>query len=265
MIPKVIHYVWVGDNPKPASVLKCIDSWKKYLPDYQIIEWINSHYETLKNAYVSQAYEFKKWAFVSDYLRVYALYHHGGIYLDTDVELTNSLDGFLDNEFFSGHENFHGKCLPILTALMGCTPGHTIMQDILEQYAKESFVTKSGINTEPNTYRFTQYFEKKFCIAEPYSGDKALILEQGVVIYPTSYFCTPEVGLVNYSIHHFDGSWGNGYQRKNKLTLFGKYKIVRFRRPVHTSAVDLPLALTEKVLFKLKVSIATLYCLTKTI
>lgn len=264
LIPKIIHYVWVGDNPKPESVLKCIDSWKRFLPDYQIIEWGNDKHESLKNSYSQQAYELKKWAFVSDYLRIYALYHHGGIYLDTDIEITHSLNNFLHHDFFSGHEIFNGKCLPVLTALMGCKPGHPFMRDILAQYNSEEFVTRDGINTEPNTYRFTQYFEHKFDVAEPYSGDKILTLEKEAIIYPTHYFCTPQNDLPNFAIHHFDGSWEYGYKRRNKLTCFSGYKIVRFRRQKHIESLDLPLTLNEKILLKIKLRKDVLYCLTKT-
>ena len=99
MIPKKIHYVWVGTAEKPDSVIKCIESWKKYCPDYEIIEWGNEEFEKIKNKYARQAFENKKWAFVSDYIRLYALYNHGGIYLDTDVEITQNIDRFLVHDF----------------------------------------------------------------------------------------------------------------------------------------------------------------------
>ena len=94
MIPKIIHYVWVGNNEKPEIVLKCIESWKKYCPDFEIIEWNNDSLKEIDNKYVSQAFECKKWAFVSDYLRLYALKNFGGFYFDTDLEITNRLDNF---------------------------------------------------------------------------------------------------------------------------------------------------------------------------
>ncbi|EKT54174.1 glycosyltransferase family 32 protein [Providencia burhodogranariea] len=103
MIPKIIHYIWVGDNQKPQFVLDCIATWKKYLPDYEIMEWGNECLKIIDNAYAHEAYENKKWAFVSDYIRLYALYKHGGIYLDTDVEVTKNFDDFLALDFFSGY------------------------------------------------------------------------------------------------------------------------------------------------------------------
>ena len=105
MIPKKIHYCWVGGNSKPPLVKKCIQSWKKYCPDYEIIEWNESNYDISKNIYMKQAYEAKKWAFVTDYMRLDIIYEHGGIYLDTDVELIKNIDDLLSNEAFAGIES----------------------------------------------------------------------------------------------------------------------------------------------------------------
>ena len=95
MIPKVIHYCWFGGNPLPDEAKRCIDSWKKYCPDYKIIEWNESNYDVNSNEYMKAAYNEKKWAFVSDYARVDVVYRYGGIYMDTDVELIKPLDKFL--------------------------------------------------------------------------------------------------------------------------------------------------------------------------
>ena len=118
MIPKIIHYVWVGNNPKPDLVLKCIESWKKYCPDYKIKEWNNNDISNINNIYVKEAFECKKWAFVSDYLRLYALKNIGGFYFDSDLEITQPIDKFRDKAFISGYENWHGEYSPI-TAFMG--------------------------------------------------------------------------------------------------------------------------------------------------
>ena len=101
-IPKVIHYCWFGGNPLPELVQNCINSWKKYCPDYEIIQWDESNFDISSNQYVAEAYAARKWAFVSDYVRLYALYHNGGIYLDTDVEVLKPLDCFLNEEAFTG-------------------------------------------------------------------------------------------------------------------------------------------------------------------
>ena len=104
MIPKVIHYCWFGKNPLPDDAKKCIESWKKYCPDYEIIEWNESNYDITKNKYMESAYKEKKWAFVSDYARVDVIYQYGGIYLDTDVEVKKSFNDLLDNDSIWGFE-----------------------------------------------------------------------------------------------------------------------------------------------------------------
>ncbi|HBN5713989.1 TPA: glycosyltransferase, partial [Morganella morganii] len=90
IIPKKIHYVWVGNKPKPQLVLDCISTWEAHFPDYEIIEWNNEKFKDISNKYAEEAFANKRWAFVSDYIRLHALYHEGGIYLDTDVEVTNN-------------------------------------------------------------------------------------------------------------------------------------------------------------------------------
>ena len=92
MIPKVIHYCWFGGNPLPNIAVKCINSWKKYFPDYEIIEWNESNFDLFSCDYCREAYDAKKWAFVSDYARFKILYEHGGVYFDTDVEVIKSMD-----------------------------------------------------------------------------------------------------------------------------------------------------------------------------
>ena len=105
MIPKKIHYFWFGGNEKPKSVKKCIDSWKKYCPDYEVIEWNESNFDIRCMPFVEQAYEAKKYAFVSDVARLMMIYEYGGIYMDTDVEVIKPLDNLLENKAYMGFEN----------------------------------------------------------------------------------------------------------------------------------------------------------------
>ena len=105
MIPKKIHYCWFGRNPLPESAQKCIASWRKYLPDYEIKEWNEDNFDINVNLYVKQAYESRKFAFVTDYVRLYALASEGGVYMDTDVEVLKTFDPFLHHHAFSGFEN----------------------------------------------------------------------------------------------------------------------------------------------------------------
>ena len=105
-IPKIIHYCWFGNNPKPEIVYKCIESWKKYFPDYEIVEWNEKNYDVNKELYMQEAYSCKKWAFVSDYARFDVLYQYGGIYFDTDVEVLKKFpQEILCNQAFTGIES----------------------------------------------------------------------------------------------------------------------------------------------------------------
>ena len=104
MIPKKIHYCWFGENEKPLLVIECIKSWQKYCPDYEIMEWNSKNYDVHKNKYMEQAYQAKRWGFVSDYARLDIIYQYGGIYLDTDVELIRSLDDLLETDGYIGFE-----------------------------------------------------------------------------------------------------------------------------------------------------------------
>ena len=129
-IPKILHFIWLGNNEKPKQVLDCIESWKKFCPDYEIKEWNDEILEEIDNQFAKEAYEVKKYAFASDYLRLYVLKKYGGIYLDTDVELTQSLDEFLYNEFFIGHENYN-NVISIATNLIGATQENQIINSLL--------------------------------------------------------------------------------------------------------------------------------------
>ena len=145
MIPKKIHYFWFGGAAKPVSVISCIESWRQYCPDYDIIEWNESNYDFLKNEYMSYAYEQKKWAFVTDYARLDIVYQYGGIYLDTDVELIRSLDGMLSQKVFFGFEKSSEKEHFVATGLgFGAEPGAEILSSMMKDYEKESKLTRNG-------------------------------------------------------------------------------------------------------------------------
>lgn len=263
MIPKKIHYVWVGDKPKPELVLKCIASWKKYLPDYEIIEWGNNSIDMIDNKYIREALVHKKWAFVSDVIRLYALYNHGGIYLDTDVVVNDSLNSFLTNKFFTGHESYKGSCSPAVTAVLGAEKHSKIIKEILRIYDSTSLIKEGKLNLQPNTVIFTKYFEETFNISAPYNEENTLTLEDGCIIYPSHYFCTPKSNLPNYTTHLFNGSWLSPFSRKNKLSLWG-FTLSRFKRKANNIKSSLEVEQNEKIIFSIKISKNKTYALIKT-
>ena len=140
MIPKIIHYCWFGRNPLPPLAKKCIASWKKHLPEYEIKEWNEDNFDLDMFPYDREAYDNRKFAFVTDIVRLYALYNEGGIYMDTDVEVLKSLDGFLHHTAFSGFENE----TDVPTGIMASEKGGLWAKENLEYYNGRHFVKSDG-------------------------------------------------------------------------------------------------------------------------
>ena len=200
-IPKIIHYVWFGKGEKDERTKKCIESWKKYLPDYEIKEWNEDNFPMNYNDFFIQAYENKKWAFAIDVARLYALYNEGGIYMDTDVEVYKPLDEFLNEEGFTGFEDVH---YPV-TATMGCVKGNPVIKMMLDYYNCVDF-KMYDVWTD-----YIKYQETSTCI---YSNVLSMLginrdrnEKQHIkhfTVYPRSYFFTKDEG---YTWHSFNGSW----------------------------------------------------------
>ena len=140
MIPKKIHYCWFGGNPLPEETKIYIESWKKYCPDYEIIEWNEKNFDLNCNIYIQEAYQAKKWAFITDYVRLYVMYNYGGIYMDTDVEVIKSLDPYLNNKAFSGFETF----TDIPTGIMASEKGFPLFKEFLDYYKDRHFIMNDG-------------------------------------------------------------------------------------------------------------------------
>jgi hypothetical protein len=207
MIPKTIHYCWFGGKPLPPLAIKCIESWNKFLPEYEIKEWNESNFDFNKFPFAKEALEHKKFAFISDVCRLHALKEEGGIYLDTDVEVLRSLDVFLEKKAFSGFEN--DDFVP--TGIMGSKKGSTWVTEMLAYYDKRSFVQESGdLDTTSNTFIITHLMkEKGFEMNNTFQE-----IKDYVTFYPNEYFCpksykTGKIELTDnsYCIHHFAKSW----------------------------------------------------------
>ncbi len=207
MIPKIIHYCWFGGKPLPAFAKRCIKTWKKHCPDYQIKEWNETNFNLKQFTFTQEAYECKKYAFVTDVVRLYALFHEGGIYMDTDVEVIKPLDGFLKHDAFSGFEDESH----IPTGIMGSTQGGEWAKEMLEYYKDRHFLRPNGTpHTNTNVNIITHLLQQKGFIP----NNSFQILENYFTIYPNDYFCpkshsTREITLTSntHTIHHFDSSW----------------------------------------------------------
>lgn len=211
MIPKIIHYCWVGNAPKPQSVLYCIESWKKFCPDYEIREWNESNYDFSKNEYMRQAYEAKKWGFVPDYARLDIIYEHGGIYLDTDVEMTKSFDELLMNNAFMGFENTgDGEFFVNCGHGFGAEARNDIIKAARDLYEDVSFLNDDGTyNMLPSPHYTTQSL-KEFGLVQENKDQKL----RSMMIYASDVLCPKNfrtgklrVTERTVSIHHFTASW----------------------------------------------------------
>ena len=245
--------MWVGGRPLSPLIHLCMDSWKKYCPDYEIRAWGDDALSNISNDYVREAYACRKYAFVSDYLRLYALALEGGFYLDTDLEITSAIDRFRSYAFVSGYERFGRENKPI-TAFMGAEPNSPIIRDLLKEYEKIHFLREGGeMDTTTNTMRISKYFERKFALSPPYKSTATTELQPGIILFPSSHFCTPEKGKENYAIHHFDGSWlPDSYRRYFREVIFKlwRLKLIKFRKRLGMEDGDLPLMEEEKLLFQ---------------
>lgn len=206
MIPKKLHYCWFGAAPMGKQITNCIESWKHFCPDYEIVRWDESNAPLQDNLYIQQAYRLKKWAFVSDYVRLKAIWSQGGIYLDTDVELLKSLDSFLDHEAFMGFENNE----KVATCIMGCQPKNSFIERAARQYEVNSFLLADGSwDNTTNVERVTALLEQ-FGLAK----NNQLQRIGSVTIYPSDFFSPKnlETGKIevtenSHTIHYFQASW----------------------------------------------------------
>lgn len=213
MIPKIIHYCWFGRGEKPELALKCIESWKKYLPDYELKEWNEDNFDLDIYPYAREAYDNRKFAFVTDVVRMYALYTEGGIYMDTDVEVLKSYDPFLHHAGFSGFESYDR----VPTGTMACEKHGKYAKENLEYYNDRHFIKEDGsFDMTTNVTTITNYF-----LPLGLKLNNTLQEIPGIfTMYPNEYFCpkNAETGVVTITdntvcIHHFDGSWLNPVDR----------------------------------------------------
>lgn len=216
MIPKVIHYCWFGGKSKSKLIRKCIKSWKKYCPDFEIKEWNESNFNFSQSVYATQAYKEKKWAFVSDYARFVVLKKYGGIYLDTDVELLKPLDDELLSFDFVGFEDEKNVACGLI---MGSHQDSYICDAMLKSYQNDVFLKNDGkLNLITVCQRMTELLKAKGLIL-----NNTCQQIDSLKIYDSRYFNPKgidgkgKITEVAYSVHHYNASW---YTPKEKLIKF---------------------------------------------
>ena len=232
MIPKVIHYCWFGRKPLPDLAIKCVESWRKYLPDYEIKEWNEDNFNVNIVPYTAEAYKANKYAFVSDYARFWILYKYGGLYFDTDVEIIKPIDDIIAKGAFMGCElspDHKGGLIPSIAPGLGLgvEPGNGIYKEIIDSYTKKHLFNFEGLITETVVGIVTRILKKK-----ELNLDLSKVCSIcGITIYPNEYFCpiiayTGEMRITNNtrSIHHYTATWVD-----RKDTIRYKRAIQRFK------------------------------------
>ena len=238
MIPKVIHYCWFGNESMSALSRRCLDSWRIHLPGYEFRLWNETTFDIHTNKYVNEAYLSRKYAFVSDYIRLHVLYQYGGIYLDTDVELLKPLDELLLLPGFIGYESE----TELATSIIGSTPNNNWILEQLNSYKGRHFILgKDGYDLTTNVQIVSRNTELQGFKLE----NSHQIYKECMNIFPNDYFSPKSrTGIITitantYCIHHFEGSWQNPTD---------KFKKFIFRKIVGPRLTDLLVNLKRRLI-----------------
>lgn len=229
MIPKIIHYCWFGRGSMSGLALKCIESWHKYMPDWEYKLWNEDNFDIQSVPYVKEAYESRKFAFVTDYVRLWALYTEGGVYMDTDVEILKPLDDLMHLSAFTGYEG--SKYQPPVTGLMASVAHGEWVKEQLDSYIGAHFIKADGtMDMTTNTVRISSIMK-----GNGFVQDGRYHVYKDLHVFPTDYFCprqtTGEFLLTDntYCDHHFLGSWNDakGGRSKGLKCLIGSKNMSR--------------------------------------
>lgn len=215
MIPKIIHFCWLSGDPYPSKIARCLKSWRKTLPDYDIILWDTKRFDLNSSLWVRQAFEKKKYAFAADYIRYYALYHMGGIYLDSDVEVLKSFDDLLDLPYFIGAE----KSQMPEAAIMGAEKGCDWVKLCLDYYQDRRFIKDDGrldIMVAPDIMvrNISKVKPVRVLSIENSLNIRKLDMQKELLLFNDVFFSPKvfdsrevEITPYTYAIHHFQNSW----------------------------------------------------------
>lgn len=227
MIPKIIHYCWFGRGPMPELAEKCIASWHKFMPDYEYKLWNEDNFDVASVPYVKEAYDSRKFAFVTDYVRLYALFTEGGVYMDTDVEVLKPLDDLLELTAFTGYEG--SKTKPPVTGIMASEAHGEWVKEQLDSYKDAHFIQQDGsLDTTTNTIRISRIMH-----GNGFVQNGQYQVYKDLHVFPTDYFCprqtTGEFLLTEntYCDHHFMGTWDDNSRRGFLRMILGQKNMTR--------------------------------------
>lgn len=266
LIPKIIHYTWFSGEEFPDDIKACIDTWKKVLPDYEFILWDAKKLAELDNTFANEAVSVRKWAFASDFVRMYAVYTYGGIYIDTDIEMLKSFDPFLKHRMFIGREGnefwtwggkrFASTYSYLTSHCFGAEPGHPYLKACLDFYSKRHFI-RTDNKDYPEDLRYDMIilpvFQSRIAELWGYDGtrehDHIQQLKDGLVIYPHDYFDQPKYNSMKnvVCIHRQYGGW-----RSNSKGHFATFGDTHERKYSLEPLAYRLIVLLNKILLKLK-------------
>jgi mannosyltransferase OCH1-like enzyme len=249
MIPKIIHYCWMSGEPYPDLIKECIDTWKKQLPDYQFIKWDSTSFKFKDFPYADEAMHFKKYAFVSDIVRLYALYNIGGIYLDADIKVLKSFNPLLNQKAFTGFEDEK----QVGVWLLASEKGNPLFRELLECYNDRHLVKDDGkLDLTPNPIILEPVLKKYGVVY-----NNSLQKHEYITVYPNDYFSplnktTGEIHITenSYAMHLYDGAWVPQFERiyrkafqkhyqrlPNFIPYFARYFLARSIASVETEGI----------------------------
>ena len=213
MIPKIIHYCWFGRGEMPKLMKKCLKSWKKFCPDWQIVRWDEDSFDINSTLWTKQAYEARKFAFVSDYVRLKALHEMGGVYLDTDVELVQPIHRFLEHTAFSGFESVD----TVQTGIIGAEKENAVIKSWLDYYEGRAYLVDGKPVMVPNVSHITENLKARGLMM-----DDTLQIIDGMAIYPQTWFCPLSAVSIQRKItenthvmHYFTSTWRTEKAKKD--------------------------------------------------
>lgn len=231
MIPKIIHLCWLSGDPYPPEIQVCLDTWKKYLPDYEVWVWDTKRFDIHSTVWTEQAFEAKKYAFAADYIRLFALYKYGGIYLDSDVLVYKSFNPLLHLPYFIGHDQIRG----FEAAVIGCEPGCKWVKDMLDSYQGKSFVKKDGsYDLLPLPCRFHHVLTKlgyrfwRIKAFESFNPNKYRLEDKQMYVFDKDFFNSRDAIEVHptsksFCAHNYAGSWQKRQQAKSLKNMLPKW------------------------------------------